>query len=326
MTDVLDAPTLVDRLLERLAESYVFPDRAAAAGEGLRESLRAGRYDAPVDEALCDRLNEDLYETCRDKHLRLIWHPTVDGGETPVTEKELVAGLREQFRLENQGIRRVERLPGNVGLIQLTIIPPAAGAGGSIAAAMELVRETQALILDLRETRGGAPDGVALWCSYLLPDGDVHLNDVVEGPHGPTRQYWTAGHLPAPRLADRPVYVVVSAGTFSGGEELAYDLKALGRATIVGEVTRGGAHPSTVLSLGENVELRLPVARALNPITGGNWEAVGVEPDLAAPAGDAFAVAYGTILESLAADPDLPDAVREEARMARSNPVELPAA
>jgi C-terminal processing protease CtpA/Prc len=298
MTKLLDASTLVESVLDRLADSYVFPERAAAADEVLRANLLAGRYDSAVDEGLCERLNEDLYGVCRDKHLRLIWHRAVDSDEAARSEEDLVADLLEQFRRENQGVRRVERLDGNVGSIQLTVIPPAASAGGSIAAAMELVKDTEGLILDLRETRGGAPDGVALWCSYLLPEGDVHLNDVVEGSSGSTRQFWTSGYLPAPRYADRPVYVLVGSATFSGGEELAYDLKALGRATIVGEVTRGGAHPSAVLSLGDRVELRLPVARSVNPVTGGNWEAVGVEPDLQVTADEAFDVAYRTILQS----------------------------
>jgi C-terminal processing protease CtpA/Prc len=299
MTDLLDASTLIDRVLERLADAYVFPERATAADELLRANLTAGRYDSAVDEGLCLLVNEDLFEACRDSHLRLIWHPTTDGGQAPDSEEELVAGLQAQFRLENQGVRRVERLAGNVGSIQLTIIPPASSAGGRIAAAMELVQDCQALILDLREARGGAPDGVALWCSYLLPDPDVHLNDVVQGPDGPTRQYWTSGFLPAPRFADRPVYALVSSATFSGGEELAYNLKALGRATIVGEVTRGGAHPSAVLALDEHIELRLPVARSVNPVTGGNWEASGVEPDVHAPAEEAFEVAYRAIIETL---------------------------
>jgi C-terminal processing protease CtpA/Prc len=298
MTDLLDAPTLVDRLLDRLTDSYVFTERAAAAGELLQANLRAGDYDAPVDEGLCERLNEDLYKASRDKHLRLIWHPAAND-EVPGSEEELVTGLLEEFRLENQGVRRVERLPGNVGSIQLTIIPPATTAGDSIAAAMELVKDTQALILDLRETRGGAPDGVALWCSYLLPDGEVHLNDVVQGPYGPTRQYWTSGHVAGPRYAERPVYVLVSSTTFSGGEELAYDLKTLGRATIVGENTRGGAHPSTVVSLGDHVELRLPVARSVSPLTGGNWEAIGVEPDIATPAAEALEAALGSLARGL---------------------------
>ncbi len=39
------------------------------------------------------------------------------------------------------------------------------------------------------------------------------------------------------------------------------------------------------------IELRLPVARAVNPITGSNWESVGVQPDIPAQASDALEVA-----------------------------------
>ena len=74
----------------------------------------------------------------------------------------------------------------------------------------------------------------------------------------------------------------------SGGEALAYDLQALGRAVVVGETTRGGAHPSIMVPLTEQIELRLPVARPINAVTGGNWEGVGVQPDIAVPAADAL--------------------------------------
>ena len=136
---------------------------------------------------------------------------------------------------------------------------------------MRLVEHTHALILGLRDTRGGAPDGAAFLASFLFPDGEVHLNDVVEGPRGPTRQYWTSSYVPGSRYADRPIYALTSANTFSGGEELVYDLQARRRATIIGRDDTGGAHPSEVVSLGMHVELRLPVACALNPVTGGNW-------------------------------------------------------
>src|SRR5262249_5492596 len=112
------------------------------------------------------------------------------------------------------------------------------------------------------------------------------------------------------------VYVLTSAATFSGGEELAYDLQALGRAIVVGEATRGGAHPSAVVSLTDTIELRLPVARSVNPVTGGNWESVGVQPDLPATAVDALELVQQTALEKSAGDPALPDASRGEARAA----------
>jgi C-terminal processing protease CtpA/Prc len=291
----LAAPAeLVDALIDKLDTSYVFPERSAAAAELLRANLVEGKYELPVGPELCELLSADLLDACRDEHLRLIWHESIEAGQD---EEHLVAKLRELFRLENHGVRRVERLEGNVGLIELTLIPGAASGGPALAAAMRLVEHTHALILDLRETRGGAPDGVAFLTSFLFGDGEVHLNDIVEGPAGPTRQYWTSSYVPGPRYDDRPVYALTSAKTFSGGEGLAYDLQALGRATIVGEVTRGGAHPSEVVSLAAHVELRLPVARAVNPITGGNWEGSGVQPDVQVPAADALEVALRAALE-----------------------------
>ena len=300
MSEIADPAALVDALVERLTASYIFPERSARAAELLRARLEAGSYDLPVGADLCDRLSADFFEACADKHLRLIWHDTVEASQD---EPALIAQLREMFRLENHGVLRVERLPGNIGLIALTLVPDAAEGGPSIAAAMRLVQHTRALILDLRGARGGAPDGVAFLCSFLFPDGETHLNDIVAGPHGPVRQFWTSGHVPGPRYLDRPVYVLTSSTTFSGGEELAYDLQALGRATVVGETTRGGAHPVEIVSLGEHVELRLPTARALNPVTRTNWEAVGVQPDVPIPAPEALEAARRAALERIEATP-----------------------
>ena len=47
---------------------------------------------------------------------------------------------------------------------------PSRPSGPAIAAAMELVAGTYALILDLRQNHGGSPEGVVFWCSYLLDE------------------------------------------------------------------------------------------------------------------------------------------------------------
>jgi C-terminal processing protease CtpA/Prc len=202
--------------------------------------------------------------------------------------------------LENHGVRRVDLMSGNVGLIELTAIPELAAAGPTLTAAMLLVQHTAALIIDLRPTLGGSPDAVTFLASFLFADGETRLSDIVEGPTGPARQFWTADYLPGPRYLDRPVYALTGPKTFSGGESFAYDLQALGRATIVGEPTGGGAHPSQVVSLAEHIELFLPTARPVNPITGGNWEGVGVQPDIRVPVADALAVAHREALEAIA--------------------------
>ena len=288
MTITSDTADLISRLIERLTDGYVFPERASQAAALLRTRLEQGAYQPPLGPELCATISADLFEASNDKHLRLLWH---ESPENSRSDAELVAAFREQIRLENHGVRRVEILPENIGLIELTIVPDASAGGPSLTAAMHLVQHTRALILDLRAGRGGAPDGVAFLASYLFADGDVHLTDLVQGPHGPTRQYWTSAYLPGPRYLDRPVYVLTSATTFSGAEALAYDLQALERAQIIGERTRGGAHPSELVSLTEHIELRLPVARPINAVTGRNWEGLGIEPDIPTRAADACDVA-----------------------------------
>jgi len=82
-----------------------------------------------------------------------------------------------------------------------------------------------------------------------------------------------------------------SARTFSGGEELAYDLQALGRGRVVGEVSGGGAHPRRAFDLSDTLQVHVPVARSVNAVTGTNWEGVGVQPDVPCPADKALDVA-----------------------------------
>ncbi|MFJ1791523.1 S41 family peptidase [Kitasatospora griseola] len=55
---------------------------------------------------------------------------------------------------------------------------------------------------------------------------------------------------------------------------------ALVHAEIVGETARGGAHPREGWTVHPNLELAVPVARAVNPISGTNWEGIGVRPDV----------------------------------------------
>ena len=89
----------------------------------------------------------------------------------------------------------------------------------------------------------------------------------------------------------KPVYVLTSAHTFSGGEEFCYDMQSLKRATLVGETTGGGANPGTIRPLGAGLSMFLPTGKARSPITGASWEGAGVRPDIAVPAGLALKVA-----------------------------------
>ncbi|MEO8649791.1 MAG: S41 family peptidase, partial [Acidobacteriota bacterium] len=71
-----------------------------------------------------------------------------------------------------------------------------------------------------------------------------------------------------------------------------YNLKNLKRATIIGETTGGGAHPGSVIRIGDHFGVFIPSGRAINPITKTNWEGTGVEPDIKVPKEQALTTAY----------------------------------
>ena len=190
------------------------------------------------------------------------------------------------------GIAKVERLAGNVGLLVIDpILFPVVISGEAVTAAMSLIASAAALVIDLRSCRGGDPAMVAWLCSYLFGREPVELTGLRE--RGRVTQSWTVPHVPGGRFgADKPVFVLTSTVTFSGGEQLSYDLQRLGRAIVVGEQTRGGAHAREGFRVHPHLEATIPVAAGVNPVTGGNWEQIGVTPDVVVAAEDALARAH----------------------------------
>jgi C-terminal processing protease CtpA/Prc len=167
---------------------------------------------------------------------------------------------------------------------------------------MNALANTDALIVDLRNCRGGHPEMIALISSYLFDGEPVHLNSLYWREGDVTQQFWTLPYVPGQRFGDKPIFVLTGSATFSGGEEFAYNLKTRRRATLVGKITGGGAHPGAPYRLHPHFEVFVPVGRAINPITGTNWEGCGVAPDILVSEEQAFGVAYEMALESVIAD------------------------
>ena len=291
-----DITSITRELAGLVGVRYVFPGLAAEISRLLESRLAEGCYaSAPDEEALAAALTQDLQSVNGDKHLRLL-HSAA--GLPERGDEAEAAALSAYAALTSGGIARAERLDGNVGYLDLRpLLFPAAMAGEAAAAAMTLLALTDVLLIDLRRCLGGSPDMVAMLCSYLLGDEPVHLIDMIGRPAADgtaeVRQSWTMPFTPGRRFGpDKPVFVLTSGTTFSGGEELSYDLQQLGRATVVGERTRGGAHPVERFRLRAHLQATIPVSRSLSPVSGGNWEGTGVLPDVAVPAGEALDAAY----------------------------------
>jgi peptidase S41-like protein len=314
---------IVTKAMELLRANYVFPDQAERAATAIEARLEAGEYDDLDEVTLTERLTRDLQEITGDRHLRVV----LGGGPGPGPHREQVPereepkdhearrqAMRRRGRMDNFGIRRVERLDGNVGYIDLRRMAMAANAGPAIAAAMELVAGTYALIIDMRRNGGGSPDGVVFWCSYLLDERPTHLNDIFHADTGETRQFWALPYVPGTRYTDKPVYVLTSHRTFSGGEDLCYTLQALSRAQVIGETTGGGAHPTRGFPISAAVHIGIPFARSVNPVTGTNWQGTGVVPDVAVSEEQAYDAAYARALKHVLGLDDVPPPIEHEAR------------
>lgn len=293
----IDAATrtqVIDAILKRLNDSYVFPDVAKKMETSIRERVDKKEYDQITSaKQFATQLTKDLQAVSNDKHLRVRY------SNSPIPERgprrEPTAEEREQRKRDlnwmNHGFAKVERLRGNIGYLEFMNFADEELGADTVAAAMNFINGTDALIIDLRGNGGGNPAMVALICSYLFGPEPVHLNDLYWREGDRTDQFWTRKEVAGKRYLNKEVYVLTSKRTFSGAEEFSYNLKNLKRATIIGETTGGGAHPGGMFRMHQHFGAFIPTGRAINPITKTNWEGTGVTPDVAVPADQALVVA-----------------------------------
>ncbi len=310
----IDAKTrtaVLESAMRALNENYIFLETAQQMEQALRGRMQRKEYDAITSaRTFANTLTQHLQEVSRDKHLRVSYSFEKLPAFTPENESPQERERRQSFQRQvNFGFEKIERLRGNVGYIDLRGFMSAEAGSATVAAAMNFLANTDALIFDLRQNGGGQPEMVALISSYLF-EQPTHLNDLYSRFDNRTREFWTHAHVSGARYLNKEVYVLTSRYTFSAGEEFTYNLKNLKRATIVGEITGGGAHPTRPHRIHDHFSLGVPFARAINPITKTNWEGTGVQPDVAVPAPHALLVAHIAALKSIL--PNTTDLQRRE--------------
>lgn len=283
----------ISTLTKEMDTSYVFPDVGKKACSYVLQRFKEGVYDDLDGDGFAKQVTTDLQSIAHDKHLRVRFfaEPLPDRanrGEPTEAERK---SFDERVRQVNGAFENVQRLEGNVGYIDFRQFAKHPVSQQAAKAAFSFVNNTDALIIDMRQNGGGDPAMVAWLCGFLLGPEKVHVNDIYFRPTNETQQFFTTPSETTPRYDDKPVYVLTSSRTFSGAEEFTYDLKTLKRATVVGEVTGGGANPGGGVKIGEHLMAFVPVGRAINPITKTNWEGVGVKPDIECPADKAMRVA-----------------------------------
>lgn len=287
----------VNSVAELIKSGYVFPEVAKQIATHIMKKGKRSKYDGLTNEELEKRLTEDIRSINADKHLRVIFDPkkVAQLREMEInknTDSKSLDEMLNNMRRNNYGFKQVKVLEGNVGYLDLHGFVDTKYAGKTAVAAMGFLANTDAIIIDLRNNGGGSPSMIQLISSYFFEDEPVHLNNFYWRHSDEITQTWTLPYVPGEKNAKKKLFILTGKKTFSAAEEFSYNLKHLKRATLVGQSTGGGAHPGGVRVATDDFLVWIPSGRAINPITGSNWEGVGVIPDVKVPESEALSVAH----------------------------------
>lgn len=314
---------LIEHLIAEVNRSYAFPDVAKKIDIALRQHHQRGDYHRISSaQLLSEMLTKHLQATSGDRHLRVTYSEQPIPVRKPAVRSEPAPDHAARYLAEMQsnnfGVEKVERLPFNIGYLELVGFAPAKEAAATLAAAMTVVAHTDALIIDLRRNLGGDSATGPLLASYLL-DQRTRLNDFYYREGNRIEQRWSSDAVAGLRFGQKKdVYILTSKETFSAAEDFTYALKNLQRVTVVGETTGGGANPGDDRRLLPNFSLFVPLGRAISPVTQSNWEGVGVRPDVSVCASDALRTAHLAILKKIAvSEKDSAKRSRVEERIAQ---------
>jgi retinol-binding protein 3 len=308
-----DIQDSINGVCECLEKNYIFPDVAEKCSKYLRHQLQQGSYDAISDpDAFAQAVTADLRLLSEDKHIE-IKAKRSQNQIRPETENDEIAYLKSiTYGLGTYNnlllIGFIKELPQHFGYLEVHGFQAVDKNDSAYKKFPNAVRQTRtavdkaieeisvkkpkSIIIDLRNNGGGSPYGVQLLCSYFLP-ANTPLNTIrwrkKDGISIEERNTLSYEEIPKEkRLMDVPLYILTSHRTFSAGEEFANNMKALNRATLIGEITMGGANPGGSHQLNDFFEIFIPDGQSINPHNGSNWEGIGVIPDLFVPADEAL--------------------------------------
>jgi retinol-binding protein 3 len=290
---------VIERVLKEIAAGYIYSEKAPDIAREIDKHERGGDYDTASGEDFARRLTKDLQSVAHDLHFEIDYSADVLPQEpttsAPPTRKERFDAGKD----DNYGFRKIEVMEGNVGYIAFDTFHRAEVMGETLAAAMDFVSNTDALILDLRNNEGGRADAVALLVSYFVEGNPQELVGIYWKPLSKTVESFTSPAIQGKKYLDRRVYILTSKDTVSAAEAFCYNMKNLKLATLVGEVTAGAANPGSMKRIDDHFSMFLPTGRAVDPVTGKNWEGTGIPPDVLVSASDSLRKAQILALKAI---------------------------
>jgi len=285
------------KMAEKINEFYVFVDVAKRLSEKLKSEITKKTFENLSDQEFADKLSLYLSKNANDRHFNVLYRPNVE--DNPTSEKEMLKRFNQINRQWNYGFEKVERLDGNIGYIRHTgFVNTNEPAKRALAASMNFVANTNALILDLRDNNGGSSEMIELFLSYFF-EKKVELGEAYTRYNNQTTKSYTKQKVRGTKYLNKPIYILVGKRTVSAAEAVAYNLQARKLATVMGEPTYGAANAVKAFNIDKKFHLFVPVSDSKNPVTKSNWEQSGVIPNMKVKAEKALTNAHILALANL---------------------------
>lgn len=275
-------------------DNYCSPEKL----KGMKEAIAAASSNTeilniPEGESLAKVLSSGVQTTISDPRLIVSYEPNY----VPVVAPKMPPLPPEQLAAILQTSIKLDILEGNIGYLRIDHILGEEVADKVGPLLLDLVWSkilpTSALIFDLRYTSSGDISGIPYIVSYFTePEPLIHIDSVYDRPSNTTTKLWSLPTLLGERYVAKPLIILTSKNTRGIAEDVAYCLRNLKRASVVGEKTAGGSVSVDKIKVGDSdFYVTLPTAKSINPITGSTWEVTGVTPDVEVNAEDALATA-----------------------------------
>ena len=284
---------VIQKAAADLREFYADASVGRKMADGLLAHERKGDYARISDRAaFSGLLTRQVREMSQDLHLDVIYSES-PLHDRPAGPPPADARYRQAMERTHCDFEKMQTLPHGIGYLKLNSFPDLAVCAPTAKAVLTAVNHADALIIDLRDNRGGQPAMVMLIAAYFFDHPEYMYNPREDT----TIQNWTKSPIAGNLLAGKPLYILTSRRTASAAEHFSYDLKMLRRATLVGEATAGAAHSGVIHGIDPYFAIAIPETHPINPFSTSDWAVTGIEPDVKVKAAHALEAA-----ESLAAN------------------------
>ncbi|XP_059387624.1 retinol-binding protein 3-like [Carassius carassius] len=284
LIDASFQPALVMDMAKILLENYCFPENLVGMQEAIQQAISSGEILHISDrKTLAAVLTAGVQGALNDPRLTVSYEPNY----IPITPPALQSLPMDQLMRLIRNTVKLEVMDNNIGYLRIDRIigqETAAKLGRLLHDNIWMkVAHTSAMIFDLRFSTAGEISGVPYIVSYFSDSEPLlHIDTIYERPPNTTKELWTLPNLLGERYGKRKeLIVLISKRTTGAAEAVAYILKHLRRAIIVGEKSAGGSVKVEKLRVGDSgFYITVPVARSVNPVTGQSWEVTGVSPSI----------------------------------------------